>query len=670
MELSKSFFEDEVRDGFYVTSDMKHAWAAQLEVLNDVDKACRENGIQYFAEWGTLLGAVRHHGFIPWDDDMDICMKRPDYNRFLQIADQIMPEGYKIFNISSDEDNDNMLTRIINGRAINFEKTHLEKFHGFPYVSGIDIFPLDFIAPNREDDDFQCELISIVNSVAKFIRTFQENEESINEENLQELNLRINQIEELCGVEIDRDKDLAQQLNVLVDRLCGLYTEEEAEYVTIMTIWAEERQYKLPKEYYSKTVRLPFENITIPVPYSYDAILKKKYGDYMKLVHTWDSHDYPFYDRQKKLLKDNGVVFNEFCDTYEDYINYKKQVNGIRKIRNAIREKNINHETAVFMVYKAEYWDMLDGLFREYEKRKEQEIVVIPLRYYYKNIDGTVEECASDAVLPEYVQKYINSDYNIEEENPETIIIQNPYDGYNGSVTIHPRYYSKNLAIHTNKLIYMPYFVTEEINPMDMRAYISMDAYVTMPGVVYADEVMLQSEANKELYVKKLTEFFGEESKKEWEDKINGRGALYIEKKDPVLKYNIMPSGWKNMALKNDGSYRKIILYFISTNGVLEHKRKMFGKIRRSMDVFTEYQSDVMPLLAFEGNMEDILELEDVMLLMDYKTILRKYEKNIVRPDMLKRAVDACDAFYGEAGAEAQMCRNQGKPVMIEDVDI
>lgn len=88
-----------------------------------------------------------------------------------------------------------------------------------------------------------------------------------------------------------------------------------------------------------------------------------------------------------------------------------------------------------------------------------------------------------------------------------------------------------------------------------------------------------------------------------------------------------MPSEWKNMALKNDGSYRKIILYFISTNGVLEHKRKMFGKIRRSMDVFTEYQSDVMPLLAFEGNMEDILELEDVMLLMDYKTILRKYEK-------------------------------------------
>ena len=670
MELAKSFFEDEVRDGFYVTSDIKHAWAAQLEVLSDVDKACRENGIQYFAEWGTLLGAVRHHGFIPWDDDMDICMKRPDYNRFMQIAEQIMPEGYKIFSINSDENNDNMLSRIINGRSINFDKIHLEKFHGFPYVVGIDIFPLDFIAPDKADDDFQCELINIVNSVAKFARALQENMDSISEENIQELDLRINQVEELCRVKIDRDRDLAQQLNILVDRLCGLYTEDEADYLTIMTIWTQNKQYRFPKEYYSKAVRLPFENITIPVPYSYDAILKKKYGDYMKLVHTWDSHDYPFYDRQKKLLRENGADFNEFKDTYEDYSKFKNQISTIRQTRKLLRQQTEEKKTIVFMVYKAEYWDMFDGLFRKYQNQNEYNIVVITLQYYYKNIDGSVEESVSEAVLPEFVQKYICNDYNIDEENPDIIVIQSPYDGYNASGTIHPRYYSKNLAVHTDKLIYIPYFVTDEINPMDMRAYISMDAYVTMPGVVYADEVMVQSEENKELYVKKLTEFFGEETKEEWENKINGKGASYIEKKDPELKYNRMPSEWKNMAVKNDGGYKKIILYFISTNGVLEHKRKMFEKIGRSMDVFTDYSSDVMPLLAFEGNMGDILEQEDAMLLMDYNTVLRRYKDNIVKPDMLKKAVDMCDAFYGEAGAEAQMCRNQGKPVMIEDVDI
>ena len=213
-------------------------------------------------------------------------------------------------------------------------------------------------------------------------------------------------------------------------------------------------------------------------------------------------------------------------------------------------------------------------------------------------------------------------------------------------------------------------FRSEEINEQDMRAYISMDSYVTMPGVVYADRVVVQSEGIKALYVKKLTEFFGAETKEEWEAKIDGNGALYIEKEDSKIKYNRIPSEWKVMALKDNGGYKKIILYFVSVNGVLEHKGKMFEKVGRSMEVFAEYQSDVMPLLAFEGNMEDILELEDAMLLMDYKTILRKYEKNIVRPNMLNKAVDICDAFYGDAGAEAQICRNQGKPVMIEDIDI
>ena len=142
MEFDKSFFEDEIRDGFYVSAEMKHAWAAQLEVLNDVDKACKENGIQYFAEWGTLLGAVRHHGFIPWDDDMDICMKRPDFNKFVKNVKNIMPEGYQIYNIESDKDNDNLLARIISGRTIDFSAKYLDKYHGFPYVAGIDIFPL------------------------------------------------------------------------------------------------------------------------------------------------------------------------------------------------------------------------------------------------------------------------------------------------------------------------------------------------------------------------------------------------------------------------------------------------------------------------------------------------------------------------------------------------
>lgn len=674
MELDKSFFEAEVRDGFYVTSEMKQAWAAQLEVLSDVDRACRENGIQYFAEWGTLLGAVRHHGFIPWDDDMDICMKRPDYDRFLQIAEQVMPEGYKIFNINSDENNDNMLTRIINGRTINFEKAHLEKYHGFPYVSGIDIFPLDFIAPDKEDDDFQCEIISIVNSVAKFVRELEETQAELSEENINELAVRISQIEELCGVTIDREKNLVQQLNVLVDRLCGLYREDEAEYITIMTLWAEHRQYKFPKEYYAKAVRLPFENITIPVPYSYDAILKKKYGDYMKLVHTWDSHDYPFFDKQKKVLIEKGASFNEFRESFQEYSTFRDKLQILRTTRNKLKSSVTDcgnaKRTIVFMPFKAKHWDMMDGLWREYSKDPYNDVIVMPIPYYYKSYDGTTKLYESDIMYPEYLNIVTLDEYNYELENPDEIIIQNPYDGYNIAGSVHPRFYTKNLAIHTDRLTYIPYFVTEEINPQDMRAYDGMKDYVTMPGVVYADRVIVQSEGTKQLYVNKLMEFYGKETDREWLDKIQGNGSEYIQNSNSLLKYNRMPSEWKTAVMRADGSFKKIILYYISTNGVLEHRDKMFEKIGRSMEVFVEYSEDIMPLLVFDVNMEEVLEQEDVSLLMEYNMTLRKYQEYVIQYDCVKMAVDACDAFYGEAGAEAQWCRNAGKPVMIQDVDI
>ena len=86
MNIPGGYLNGEIRDGFYVESTMKKAWAAEIEVLNEVDRICRQHDIQYFADWGTLLGTIRHKGFVPWDDDMDITMKREDYTRFCQIV--------------------------------------------------------------------------------------------------------------------------------------------------------------------------------------------------------------------------------------------------------------------------------------------------------------------------------------------------------------------------------------------------------------------------------------------------------------------------------------------------------------------------------------------------------------------------------------------------------
>lgn len=84
MQFTQDFFKPEIREEFEIQAMMKRAWAAQMEVLQVVADICEENGLQYFADGGTLLGAVRHQGFIPWDDDIDICLKREDYNRLIR----------------------------------------------------------------------------------------------------------------------------------------------------------------------------------------------------------------------------------------------------------------------------------------------------------------------------------------------------------------------------------------------------------------------------------------------------------------------------------------------------------------------------------------------------------------------------------------------------------
>lgn len=315
MEFSYTYFEDEVRDGFYVSSKMKRAWAAQLEVLEDIDRVCKKYNIQYFAEFGTLLGAIRHHGFIPWDDDLDICMKRPDYDKFINIAEEELKqyyEHYGILNVCSYENHDDVLIRIVNGREIRFDDKHLEKFHGCPYVVGIDIFPLDYVADDPELDEAQKEIIQFVSNVR--VTVDDENKYTPGMEML------IQSVEEICNVNINREKPIKQSLFMLVDRLSSMYTEKDGSRLALMPLWVSNGRNCFPKSYFEKSIYVPFENTEIPVPVGYDALLKHKYGDYMKLYRDGGSHDYPFFKIQDTILE------NEFGRDPVKYVFSKKDL--------------------------------------------------------------------------------------------------------------------------------------------------------------------------------------------------------------------------------------------------------------------------------------------------------------------------------------------------------
>lgn len=306
MEFPDSYFEDEVREGFYVPSLMKRCWAAQAEVLDAVQKICAKHNIKYFAEWGTMLGAVRHGGRVPWDDDIDICMLREDYDRFRAVADDELPDGCWFMDYRWNDDFDHLVGRIINSRVLIVEGDALERYHGFPYVAGIDIFWLDYLPADPGEEESYLYLLRYVLGLIYKIKMDKTGEIPADP---QELEFHIHRVEELCHTSIDRDKPVKQQLYALLEKnVAPRYLRSGAKEVTNLPRWKDVQGYRLPIECYAEGIRMPFENTEVVVPVGYDELLRRKYGaGWMQPVQSGSSHEFPSYAEQQEFLEEESA---------------------------------------------------------------------------------------------------------------------------------------------------------------------------------------------------------------------------------------------------------------------------------------------------------------------------------------------------------------------------
>lgn len=312
LKIPNDFYEGEERCGYYISPGMKKIWAVELDLLNELQRVCNLYGISYFAAGGTMLGAVRHNGFIPWDDDIDIIMKRSEYEKFVQIArcdgtfsypyfwqDHITDPGY----VGGPGRLQNLETTCIPYGWLD-EKSGIVKCHCGIFI---DVFPLDNIPDTPEEREQWLSAIQKVASKAWRLRMFTHRGLHKDDKEMEWLSFWFNLIDKPDQLFEQYYNMLSANAKDTTEECCAFsyYTRNNKCKQIYKNVWLLEKEI------------MPFEMLNVPVPKCYDEMLTQEYGDWHKFVKGGSVHE----------KMENGFYF----DMERSYTHYVDSVKGIKK---------------------------------------------------------------------------------------------------------------------------------------------------------------------------------------------------------------------------------------------------------------------------------------------------------------------------------------------------
>lgn len=271
--------------------NLKEQQAVLLELLREFDRVCKKNQIPYILFCGSALGAVRHNGIIPWDDDLDVSMLRSDYERFLAIAPSELKEQYYL----QAEGSEHWMMNFSKLRKNN--TTYLEKFHPKDKQMHqgiyIDIFPCDN-ASNAEwirKIQFYASRVALAKSLWK--RGYETNSKK------KKLFMR------LCSF-LPTKPFLAVSM---------MKKKTDSPYVqTFLACTSKYKKGVYERIWFTETTDAAFEDMTVPISAHYDALLTKLYGDYMQLPSEED-----------RKVKEHAILI----DTERNYTEYENYRDGM-----------------------------------------------------------------------------------------------------------------------------------------------------------------------------------------------------------------------------------------------------------------------------------------------------------------------------------------------------
>lgn len=296
-KIEASFFQEEIRCDFLVDQKRKKVWATELLMLERLDEVCRKHDITYWAFYGTLLGAVRHQGFIPWDDDIDLVMFRDDYERFQAIGPKEFREPY-FFQCPYTDRRIWPISKIRDSRTTGIQFQGLRDMHQGIFI---DIFPLDSVPDeinHQFSETFEIEKL-LWKMVKDPVRTLMELKQE-----LMDGKRTVQAIQ--CFLDISKE-DVRNKFRIFEDFCAGHFGEtDNLNHIMYEIFQADYKSVR--KEWFRETIFLPFENTCIPAPIDYDKILTQCYGDYHQMIQGGGLH--------QNIILDPDIPWDEYFSKY------------------------------------------------------------------------------------------------------------------------------------------------------------------------------------------------------------------------------------------------------------------------------------------------------------------------------------------------------------------